>query len=49
MRVIDIDWSVANTVVVGVRVERVSSSVGVAVGNARVGFVDVIKSVTVIV
>ena len=49
MRIIDIDWTVANTVVVGVRVERVSSSVGWTVVNARVGFIDVIKTVTVIV
>ena len=49
MRVIDIDWSVANTVVVGVRVERVSSSVGWSVVNTRVCFIDVIKTVTVVI
>ena len=49
MRVIDIDWSVTNSVVVGIRVEWVSSGVSVTVGNARVCFIDVIKTVTVVI
>ena len=47
--VIDIDWSVTNSVVIGVRVERISSSVGWSVVNARAGFVHVVQAIAVIV
>ena len=49
MWVIDIDWTIANTVVIGVRVERISSSVGWSVVNARARFVHVVQAIAVIV
>ena len=41
--------AVANSVVIGVRVERVGASVGAAVVNARARFVHVVQTVAIVV
>ena len=49
MSVIDSVGSVANAVVIGVRVKRVGSCVGWSVVDARVRLVHVVKAVTVVI